>query len=310
VNHRGERAARANEERLDALLQHTHDILVVLTDDGRAAFVSSAVTAVLGYGRAELAGTVLAERIEPQDRPTVTAMVDRARREGGAVATGVRMRTAGGGLRWFDISATDLRRHRDVRGLLLNCYDVTDRQAITDELTRQAGSDPLTGLPNRAAFARELQRLGAAGGRPPFTVLFVDLDRFKAINDTFGHEAGDRVLVSVADRLQNSIREGADRPGDLVCRLGGDEFAVVLAGDDPAVAARTAERLLRVVQEPIVWRQGRIQVGATIGVAQSRHGTGQPDTVVRHADQAMYRAKAAGRGRFAMFTPQGQETRS
>jgi diguanylate cyclase (GGDEF)-like protein len=116
--------------------------------------------------------------------------------------------------------------------------------------------------------------------------------------------------VSVADRLQNSIREGSDRPGDLVCRLGGDEFAVLLAGDDAAVAARTAERLLRVVQEPIAFREGRLHVGATIGVAQSRHGTGHPDTVVRHADQAMYRAKAAGRGRFAMFAPEGQETRS
>jgi len=167
-----------------------------------------------------------------------------------------------------------------------------ERAAAEARLAHRAAHDPLTGLPNRAHFhdrlARELARREGAAA-----VLFVDLDGFKAVNDTFGHEAGDRLLVAVAQRLRGCVR-----PADIVARLGGDEFTVLLGGvGDAGEAVTVARRIL----DTLATRPGvSARITASVGVAVGAVGTA-PDELLRRADAALYDAKAAGKGRYALF---------
>ncbi len=165
-------------------------------------------------------------------------------------------------------------------------------------MTRQAFYDGLTMLPNRALFRDRLQQALARSSRSttPLAVLLVDLDGFKQVNDSLGHDAGDQLLEAVAERFVE-----ASRLSDTLARLGGDEFAILLDGAHESEAVAVAERLLEALSEPI-WIAGReLVVGASIGVALHLGGVGQAEELLRHADVAMYAAKEAGRGRFELF---------
>ncbi len=167
------------------------------------------------------------------------------------------------------------------------------------KLAHQALHDPLTGLPNRALF---LDRLGVALDRsrrtsPSIAVLFLDVDNFKQINDTLGHAAGDRLLTGLADRLGVMLR-----PMDTVARFGGDEFTFLfeeLAGEREAVLI--AERISRTASLPIPLEQGEASITVSIGIAMVTDANVSPDTVIREADAAMYRAKELGRSRYELF---------
>jgi diguanylate cyclase (GGDEF)-like protein/PAS domain S-box-containing protein len=178
-------------------------------------------------------------------------------------------------------------------------HDISERKAAADRLARQALHDPLTGLPNRELF---LDRLGQALHHLTrrdrvLAVMFVDLDRFKQINDTLGHAAGDRVLLGVTDRLREVLRVE-----DTVARLGGDEFTI-LCPELPADGAidEIAGRVLDAVREPIHFDGTRVVVSASIGVAVATHGTQGAEAVLREADSAMYEAKQLGRNRYEIF---------
>jgi diguanylate cyclase (GGDEF)-like protein len=165
-------------------------------------------------------------------------------------------------------------------------------------LRQQATTDALTGLPNRKAFTEHVEALLAPGGSGRVAVLFVDLDDFKEVNDTLGHEAGDELLQEVAARLRAGVREEG-----MVARLGGDEFAIVLDGADGAAAAAVAERLLAASAHVAVAGQ-RVGAGCSIGIATSRPASPVgPEELVRNADFAMYTAKGQGKGRYEVFAP-------
>ncbi|HET8630943.1 MAG TPA: EAL domain-containing protein, partial [Thermomicrobiales bacterium] len=180
--------------------------------------------------------------------------------------------------------------------------DVTERRALEAQLAHQANHDALTGLPNRALFLDRLaQALRHARRRPGyrFAVLYLDLDRFKTINDSLGHAAGDALLAAMARRL-----EGCLRAGDTVARLGGDEFAVLLDDlEGGAVATEVAERLIAASQQPFVLAGHEVYTAASVGVVLGPDAYRQTEEVLRDADTAMYRAKAAGKGRHAVFAP-------
>jgi diguanylate cyclase (GGDEF)-like protein len=180
----------------------------------------------------------------------------------------------------------------------MNARDVSERARLEDELTHQAYHDGLTGVANRALFRDRLEQAIAIAARTqtPFAVLVVDLDGFKAVNDSLGHDAGDELLTAVARRFEDVIR-----PGDTIARFGGDEFGLLLdgAGEDPAV--EVAHRLLGRLSEPLDIAGRQLSLGASIGVAlHPRDGEGADD-LVRRADVAMYAAKEAGRGRVETF---------
>jgi diguanylate cyclase (GGDEF)-like protein/PAS domain S-box-containing protein len=301
VNHRREQAVRRSEQRLDALVQHAHDVVVVVGGDGRATFVSSAVHRLLGYQPLDRLGQDLIDLVHPGDRAAMLDLVATVRDQGSASLSDARLRDSRGDYRWFDVDAVDLRAHKEVAGILFTCHEVTERKALQDQLAYRATRDPLTGLPNRATLNARLEQLVEAEQANPFAILFVDLDHFKPVNDTLGHDVGDEVLKAIADRFRQSVRGEEDgRAGDLVCRLGGDEFAIVLLNVTAAIAEATAARLVEEARRPITVNGSTVQVGATIGVSVSHPHREDPGQAMRKADQAMYSAKEAGRNTFAV----------
>jgi diguanylate cyclase (GGDEF)-like protein/PAS domain S-box-containing protein len=178
--------------------------------------------------------------------------------------------------------------------------DITNRKKAEEQLLHDALHDALTGLPNRASFLDRLMLVMSQASRRPerrFAVLFLDLDRFKVVNDSLGHVIGDELLVEIAQRLSASLRHG-----DTVARLGGDEFALLLDGiGDAAAATRAAERIHRELEPPFRLEGHEVFSSASIGIALSTTAYEHPQDMLRDADTAMYRAKAVGRARHALF---------
>lgn len=160
---------------------------------------------------------------------------------------------------------------------------------------RKAYTDALTGLANRRALERQLERLLRRNGRAPFALMQIDLDRFKQVNDTEGHAAGDHVLKEVAQRMLEAVR-----PTDLVCRMGGDEFVVLVSGfEGEEGLARVGQRLIETISAPIPWGDGALEVGASIGATiVSAASERSAEEILDAADRALYRSKREGRGRY------------
>lgn len=178
--------------------------------------------------------------------------------------------------------------------------DITRRKGHEEQLVQEALYDGLTGLPNRAVLTDLLNRAIARLSRRrsyAFAVLFLDLDRFKQVNDALGHAAGDLLLVQVARRLEKSVR-----PGDVVTRMGGDEFCILVDDvGDSRDATRVARRVLELLGRPISVDGRPVVIGCSIGIALSEKGLEDPLDILRNADAAMYRAKRSGRSRFELF---------
>ncbi|MFJ6724944.1 putative bifunctional diguanylate cyclase/phosphodiesterase [Streptomyces sp. NPDC091281] len=219
---------------------------------------------------------------------------------------------SGAGGVWLNVESTVKRHHG---GLIFNSRDVTERVRLQAQLQHNAEHDPLTDLPNRALFTTRVQQ--ALSGRRSSdrgsalrntAVLFIDLDGFKAVNDTIGHQAGDELLIQAARRLQEAVRQG-----DTASRLGGDEFAALIVGDgtrDRAARERhileLADRLRLTLSQPYLIDGNDVRVAASIGVAFAESGLGAGE-LLRNADLAMYRAKAGGKGRVELYRPQMQQ---
>jgi len=178
--------------------------------------------------------------------------------------------------------------------------DITERKRAEEQLLHDAFHDGLTGLPNRALFTDRLDRaLERAKRRDDFTVaiLFLDLDRFKVVNDSLGHMTGDQLLIGVARRLQSSMRHV-----DTVARLGGDEFVVLLEDiEDISQATQSAERIQAQLREPFVLDESEVFTSASIGIAASTTEYSRAEDIIRDADIAMYRAKSMGKARYELF---------
>jgi diguanylate cyclase (GGDEF)-like protein/PAS domain S-box-containing protein len=209
---------------------------------------------------------------------------------------------AGGEDRWVSTTKLPLRdRDGNIVGTFGISRDITARKKAEEQLQRQAFYDPLTNLPNRALFVERLkhlfQRSRRALGSPLFALLYLDLDRFKSVNDSLGHEAGDALLISAARRLERCLR-----PGDTLARLGGDEFTVVLDEISSAAdATGVAERIHAELTAPIEVGGYEVFTSVSVGIALSSAGYQGPEEMLRDADTAMYRAKAGGRARHEVF---------
>ncbi|MFN8016247.1 MAG: EAL domain-containing protein [Acidimicrobiia bacterium] len=201
--------------------------------------------------------------------------------------------------RWGFISAQSVYDDDIFQYYVVQIEDTTERRSIAERLEYQAIHDPLTGLPNRLLFVDRLEVALQRAKRSSLgvTVLFLDLDRFKVVNDSLGHAAGDRLLESVSERIKSSVR-----PNDTIARFGGDEF-VILCEDisDERQTQEIADRLLENINRPIMLVEGEVYVTASIGIARSLSGEDTPETILRDADTAMYRAKDAGRNRSEIF---------
>ncbi|MCB9917030.1 MAG: EAL domain-containing protein [Planctomycetes bacterium] len=198
--------------------------------------------------------------------------------------------------RVLDVHAQDLRDHDAIRGIVLNARDITERKVLEEKLRFQALHDPLTSLPNRRRFRQAFHEL-PADVRAHAAVLFIDLDGFKLVNDSYGHTVGDELLLAVASRLTTCIDEG-----DILARQGGDEFLVLCAGRGDAAAAATtvSKRIQDTLLPPFVVRNHEVFIQASIGIVTGI-GDLDADQAVQRADIAMYAAKASGRGRELFF---------
>ncbi|GIF22379.1 hypothetical protein Ate02nite_51090 [Paractinoplanes tereljensis] len=278
---------RRREERYRALVQDSCDVINVMDRDGVIESVSPAVHAVMGYLPEDLVGTSYYGLIHPDDVMAFQGFQDVG---SAAQRAEVRTRHADGSWHWHDVTWRDLTGHPAVGGIVVSHRDVTERREFQDLLQHEAAHDVLTGLANRGALLKALDRALAtlpAGGC--LAVLFIDLNDFKPINDTLGHEAGDNLLIAVANTLQRSVL-GSDTVG----RLGGDEFAVVLGditSQNNAVAVAT--RILGGLAEPVTLAGTTIRCTASIGIAVTGPGGAGTDQLLQRADAAMYHAKRA-----------------
>jgi diguanylate cyclase (GGDEF)-like protein/PAS domain S-box-containing protein len=302
---RAEAAARAlvrsQQRHSAALARHSSDAVLVIDEHGRLLSDPATLTALLGTaaGATVTGGDLL--RLSGVDPDRAREVLHRGLRAGGSVVDAELPCRRDGDWRWLGVRLADLRTDPDVGGVVVHLTDITDRKRAEEALAHQAFHDTLTGLANRALFADRVDRAlrDRARGGLSAAVVYIDLDGFKAVNDTLGHQAGDALLREVADRLRSAVR--AD---DTVARLGGDEFAVLVgqSGDGSDEAGTTAARVLDLLARPIELAGQRVSVTGSIGIAVA-HDDATGESLVRDADIAMYSAKVSGRGRAVVFDP-------
>jgi diguanylate cyclase (GGDEF)-like protein/PAS domain S-box-containing protein len=276
------------EERFRALVQHASDVTIIARADGLVTYVSPPLTGILGHEPEEVLGRPIFAGVHRNDLATVRRAFERCLAAPGTVTTcQARVEHADGTWRWLEITFTNLLHEAGVRGVVGNARDVTEEKQLHDRLRHLAAHDPLTRLPNRMLFNETLSALGHDPALGELSILVIDVDHFKQINDTHGHHVGDAVLVATADRLAEAVR-----PGDTVARLGGDEFAVVLPGIGRSAAEAVVGRIEERFAGPVSVEGLAVPVRVSIGLAH-----GAPDdaeAVLRRADLSMYAAKHGG----------------
>jgi diguanylate cyclase (GGDEF)-like protein/PAS domain S-box-containing protein len=284
-----------SEQRFRTLAASSPVGIFQLDSHGQCVYANARFREILGVSGALDPGW--REAIHPEDRgDTESAWGAAALGENAAL---IRFRIGTGAKqRWAESRAATLRNdHGEIVGCVGTVEDITEREEIEAQLTQQALHDPVTGLPNRTFFldrvSMALARVRRDGGT--VAVLFIDLDRFKMINDSLGHEAGDRVLTTTASRLNHSLRQSGS-----VGRLGGDEFVVVCEVKEPAEATMVAERIATAIEAPIPLDSGHQVVSASIGIALGEGGA-TPTALLENADAAMYRAKERGKARVEVY---------
>ena len=305
-----ESTARNNEARFQALVQHSSDVIMILDPDGTIRYASPSMALVFGHDPATLVSARIESILHPDDLATALQFLEELARlkrfRTGDAAPGVlkrewRIRHADGAWLTVDNVGTNLLHEPVIRGLVLNTRDVTEQSVIKQQYMHQAFHDPLTDLANRSLFLYQVGNALARAQRrsSAVTVLFLDLDNFKTVNDSLGHAAGDRLLVDAARRLATCVRDS-----DLIARLGGDEFAVLVedAGSVDEVLD-IAARVGVALSKPFALSGKEVFVNASIGIARSARGE-NTDELVRNADVAMYVAKTRGKGQHALFEPQ------
>ena len=299
------RTERKRSARFRSLVDNASDLITVVDPLGTIRYQSPSVVRLVGVEADRIVGTSYLELIDPDDRTHLSAVLLDVSRTTDAVATAeYRLRHADGSSRYVESIISGRMSDPSVRGLVLNSRDVSDRKTLEEELAHQAFHDSLTGLSNRAVFRDRVDHGLAVAARhgQSITVLLLDLDGFKTINDSLGHDAGDELLVGVAGRLL-----GASRSSDTVARLGGDEFGIVLEdASDPERAVSAAARFLAGLEPPFEVRGRQVSIRASIGIAIS-DGLQDTDDLIRNADTAMYAAKAGGKGRSELFVPDMHE---
>lgn len=297
------RAARDLEQShstLRAVVEGTPDLVSVRDLAGRYLMFNGAAVAAAGLAPEAMLGRTNAELFPDRGG---RALSDRDLRvlETGETMTFEESVPGPNGIRTFLVTKGVYRSQRGFAlGILRVARDVTDRKGAEAQLAHDALHDGLTGLPNRTRFLEELGVSLARMRRKPthlFAVLFLDIDRFKVINDSLGHAVGDELLAVFGRTLRGWLR-----PGDLVARLGGDEFTILLDNMDvPEDATRVAERIESGLRNSLRVGERDVFASVSIGIALSTTGYERPEDVLRDADLALYRAKAAGRGRYALF---------
>lgn len=302
------RAQEAPEEQrrfLRNVIDANPNLVFVKDWDGRFVFANEAVAKVYGTTVEDLVGKTDADFNTNPEEVAASRQADQevmeALREKHIPQEPVTEADTGK-VRWFQTCKTPLvSPSGESRQLLVVATDITKRKKLEEQLEHRAYHDQLTGMPNRALFmerlGRTLTRLSRRQGL--VAVLFLDLDNFKLVNDSLGHEVGDQLLLAVAGRLQACIR-----PGDTIARFGGDEFTVLLEDVQGTTEVdKVADRIMEALHTPFYFQDQQAFATASIGIALSRSSRDDPEELVRKADVAMYKAKNEYGSRYEIFHP-------
>ena len=285
---------RRGERRFNALVEGAADVILVVDVSGRVTYETPSAATVLGHAPGALVGAPLTALFAAEDAAEVLSPHRSA--QAGASGGEFRVRTGSGGAAVVDVARRDLTADPDIAGIVLTLRDVSERKALEEQLHHQATHDALTGLPNRRVFLDRIESGLQDPSGAPVTLLYLDLDNFKAVNDTLGHHWGDRLLIAVTARLRGLLRTE-----DVLCRLGGDEFVALLPGTAAVEGCQVGERLRSALAEPIDLDGRTVRAGASVGIAVAEREGGSAEDLLAAADTAMYVSKRSGRDRCTLF---------
>jgi diguanylate cyclase (GGDEF)-like protein/PAS domain S-box-containing protein len=283
------------------LIENIRDMFIVHDPEGHLTYVNPSFSQVTGYSQEEARRLRIAEIIHPDDRAMVDATCGKClRAEAEPERNEFRLIGKAGQTIHVECNISLVEEDDEIIGLQTILRDIGQRKVRERELERLAFHDPLTQLANRALFLDRLKHATAAlqrKGGGVVAVLFLDLDGFKEVNDTLGHEAGDRLLMETARRLESCVR-----PGDTVARLGGDEFVLLLESvSDQSEAVRIAERVAAALREPFLLDGEEAVVSSSIGIEVATSPGIDAEELLSRADAAMYEAKNAGKARYRLL---------
>jgi diguanylate cyclase (GGDEF)-like protein/PAS domain S-box-containing protein len=296
-----EQVIRESEERFRALVEYSSDSVAVLDRNLICRFQSPSCLEITGYPPESFIGTSPLGWALPEDRPDLLrAFGDVLERGHRTARVEWRMTRADGAVIYAETIISNELDNPVVQGIVLNSRDITERKLLEDRLKHLAFHDVLTDLPNRSLFENTVDRaLAHVEENRGLAVLFLDLDHFKAINDSLGHDSGDQLLLQVARRLR-----GVLRPGDILGRFAGDEFTVLLTNlPDEASALEIAQRVVEDLRRPMTISGREVRVSVSIGIAYTTSADVDPSSLIRQADSAMYAAKRNGRSRAELYEP-------
>ncbi len=296
-------AERRDSARFEELVRFSSDAIFIVDAAGRIRYAAPSVTSVLGRLSVDVEGRALGDLVIPEHTPDLATFLGNVQLLEARNSTSVALRftRADGSEIDGELTGANLLDNRDVRGIVITVRDVSGRVELEKQLRHQAFHDGLTGLANRALFRDRLDRAMRVRRDPTVhapAVAYIDLDDFKAINDTFGHAAGDQALRCVADRIAACLR-GGDSPA----RLGGDEFAILVEQTpDERALVELVQRVVDAIAEPMTLGTDTVvSVSASAGVAACTSGVASVDDLLRRADIAMYRAKVRGKQQVAHY---------
>lgn len=294
---------RVSNSSLTAMLKAVPDLMFELDQHGRYLSVHTSRDDMLSAPREVLKGALVDEVLSPAAAQTVRQAIETALRDGHSHGQLIEAEVKHE-RRWFELSAARKDGSQDqTPGVIMLSRDVTERIAAQQRIQQLAENDQLTGLPNRSSLYHLFQQAAALSARhsQSLAVLFMDLDHFKHINDSLGHDFGDRLLIQVVQRIRECLRES-----DTACRMGGDEFVLVLPETDAAGAMRAATRIHEQMQAVFKLGEHQVGIGTSLGIAMYPADGQDINTLLRKSDAAMYRAKEEGRNGFRFFTDEMQ----
>jgi diguanylate cyclase (GGDEF)-like protein/PAS domain S-box-containing protein len=296
------------------IVNSSPDIIYILDENGCFSFLNSKIEHLLGYNRAELIGRHIVSLVEDDDLDKARYFFDQSLHTHGGPRTieiALKPREGGRTKHYFELAIWPVEDHEELNGaarsyrLYGTARDITDRMEAEAFINFQAYHDLLTRLPNRSLFKDRLSMAltQASRNNQRLAVMFIDLDRFKIINDSLGHTMGDRLLQAVSQRLLSCIRKG-----DTLSRFGGDEFTLLLPDTQDAIAAvQVAEKILESIKEPFRLGGHDIHIGASIGIAVYPEAGTTLDLLIKNADIAMYHVKSSGKDGYHLFSEEMTE---
>jgi diguanylate cyclase (GGDEF)-like protein/PAS domain S-box-containing protein len=299
---RVERALRESEARYRLMAENSTDIISRTTTSGVILYASDACRRLLGYDPPELVGKSIYEFMHPEDREE-TRHLSFLINETTPTTYTYRLMKKSGAAVWFETTSRSVRNlsTNQVDEFISVSRDITERKIVEEQIEHQAYHDALTGLPNRRLFRDRLTIALAHARRmdTPLAVVFLDLDRFKDVNDSLGHSFGDELLKAIAIRLKTALRQE-----DSIARMGGDEFTILIANlKTPNDAAKIAQKILEVVAQPLRIEGTEVFITTSVGIALFPNDGDTAEALLKNADHAMYRANEAGPNLVQLFTP-------